>query len=309
MIFPQWGTTAYSSEDINWQIGLNEIQSQTDARWIELPIDLFQPTLVSTSVQAAQFTPTPEGVAEGIRAAHAMHYHVFVTPQLTVGGARPWAGEIQFPTVQQTQEWFDNYWHAFKPYVVAASRAGAEELAIGTEYELLQSAPAFLWNQLITRTHTFFSGKLTYDMNWSSMAHPIPTWMRHPYLASIGVSEYIPLTDVPKRLNPNVLAVLWKEKIKIALDSLAMQLGKPVLISEIGYRDSEDALYNTWELTTNAGADEVEQAAAYHAAFLNVLSDPSIAGIFVWAWSVPIFSPRCRLATQVLHHWYTTIQM
>jgi hypothetical protein len=210
--------------------------------------------------------------------------------------------------VQQTQEWFDNYWRTFKPYVVAASQAGAEELAIGTEYELLQSAPAFLWNQLITRIHTFFSGKLTYNMNWSSMAHPIPAWMQHPYLASIGVSEYIPLTDVPKRLNPNLLATLWKEKIKTALDSLAMQLGKPVLISEIGYRDSEDALYNTWELTTNAGADEVEQAAAYNAALLNTLSDPSIAGMFVWAWSVPLFSPNCRLAAQVLHHWYTTIQ-
>lgn len=307
MIFPQWGAAAYSTKDANWKVGLQEIQEQTGSRWIEMPINLFQPSLISTKVLATQTTPTPEAVAEGISVARAMRYHVFVTPQLTVGGARPWAGVIQFPTVQQTQEWFDNYWLTFKPYVVAASQAGAEELAIGTEYELLEEAPPSLWNQLLTRIRSVFSGMLTYDINWSSINRPIPSWMQNPYLSAIGVSEYIPLTDVQKRLSPDVLPELWREKIKTVLDSLALRSGKPVLISEIGYRDSADALYNTWERTTNAKADQVEQAAAYNAALMNATVDPYIAGIFIWAWSFPLFEPNCRLAAQVLHHWYTSI--
>lgn len=306
MIFPQWGTTAYSSEDANWKIGLNEIQEQTGARWIELPINLFQPSLTSTRILVTRSTPTPQAMAEGIHAARAMHYHVFVTPQLTVGGARPWSGDIQFPTAQQTRAWFDNYWSAFEPYVIAASRAGAEQLAIGTEYEQLEQAPPSLWNQLIRRMHTAFPGRLTYNMNWSSITHPIPSWMENPSLSAIGVSEYIPLSDVPQRLNPVVLPDLWREKVKPVLDSLALEVGKPVLISEIGYRDSTDALYNTWERSTNAPADPVEQAAAYNAALMNVTVDPHIAGIFVWAWSFPLFEPNCRPAAQVLHQWFTS---
>src|SRR5712691_9122201 len=42
VIFPQWGTTAYGPEDANWQMGLDDIQEQTAARWISLTIDLTQ---------------------------------------------------------------------------------------------------------------------------------------------------------------------------------------------------------------------------------------------------------------------------
>src|SRR5437868_2382201 len=38
LVFPRWGTTAYSPQDTNWSIGLQEIQQQTSAQWIELTI-------------------------------------------------------------------------------------------------------------------------------------------------------------------------------------------------------------------------------------------------------------------------------
>src|SRR5207247_4778686 len=228
VIFPQWGTTAYSPEDANWHTGLYAIQEQTAARWVSLTIDLTQLSPQATQVLTARNTPTPEAVGAGIRAARIMGYHVFVQPLITIADQHAWAGYIQFGTVQAAQSWFDSYWHTFKPYAVVAAQAGAEELAIGTEYELIQRAWAAQWKQLLARTHTVFSGKLTYDMNWTSLTSPIPLWMHNRLLTSIGVSVYIPLINRAERLQPKVIPGLWQEKIGKVLDMLSVELNKPV---------------------------------------------------------------------------------
>jgi hypothetical protein len=310
IIFPQWGTNAYGTSDANWKIGLNEIQAQTGALWIELPINLYQSSVTSTRVTTGSITPAPEAVAAGIREAKARHFHVFVVPLLSVGGNLTWSGSIQFSTEQQQQIWFDSYWQALQPYAIAAAQAGAEQLAIGTELEKLQYAPSALWNQLIERVHRVFSGPLTYDLNWSSMYNSIPTWMSNNLLSAIGVSEYIPLTDTPQRLDPSVLPSLWQEHIGKLLDRLALQTHHPVIVSEIGYRDSAYALYLPWMRDAAAQAqpaDPQEQAAAYDAALKSVLADPHVTGIFFWAWSVPLFQPNWNSAAKVLLKWYTSV--
>ncbi len=309
IIFPQWGTNAYSTSDTNWHIGLQDIQEQTGAQWIELPINLVQSSITSTYVQASQLTPTPAAVIAGIQAAHARKFHVFVVPLLTVEGALTWSGSIQFSTAQQTQAWFQGYWQALEPYVQAAAEAGAEQLAIGTELEQLQRASPLLWNQLIEQVQQMYSGILTYDINWSSLYLPMPSWMKNSSLSAIGISEYIPLTDTQQRLNPSVLLGLWKEKVGTVLDAFAAQLGKSVFISEIGYRNSIYALYRPWErdtLAASAPPDPQEQAAAYNAALSNAIVDPHISGIYFWAWSVPLFQPNWLPASKVLYQWYTS---
>ena len=311
VIFPQWGANAYSTADQNWQIGLKDIQQQTGAGWIELPINFYQSSITSTQVMTTTQTPTVEAVAAGIHTARAKGYHVFVVPLLSVEEADvlSWSGSIQFASQQQTQAWFDSYWQAFQPYVAASAQAGADQLAIGTEFELLQKAPPALWNQLIGRIHAIYHGSLTYDINWSSLYYPLPVWLHSPYLSAIGVSLYVPLIDTPQRLSPEKVSVLWREKIKTLLETFAIEVKKPVLISEIGYRNSAYALYLPWHRDAQAAAEPVdptEQAAAYDAALLNVIDDPRISGIFFWAWSMPMFAPNWLPATKILHKWYTS---
>ena len=322
IIFPQWGTNAYDTTDKNWQIGLNDIENQTSAQWIEIPVNLYQPSIYSTQVGVSATTPTPDAVAAGIRTAHSKYYHVFIVPLLTAGtdSSYNWSGSIQFSNIQQMQEWFDSYWQALQPYVVAAAQAGADEISIGTEFEKLQQAPASLWNQLIERVHQIFPGKLTYDMNWSSLYpyldpnsnNPIPSWMHNPSLYAIGVSVYIQLTDTPQRLDPATLPRLWQAKIGTLLDSFSTQLTKQVLISEIGYRDSNYALYRPWERDPQIQEikgqqpDPTEQAAAYDAALTNVVGDKHIGGIYFWAWSIDLFEPNWKPAAKILYKWYTS---
>ena len=322
IIFPQWGTNAYDTTDKNWQIGLNDIENQTSAQWIEIPVNLYQSSVTSTQVTVSNITPTPDAVAAGIRTAHSKYYHVFIVPLLSAGtdATYNWSGSIHFSNTQQMQEWFDSYWQALQPYVVAAAQAGADEMSIGTELEILQQAPVDLWNQLIERVHQIFPGKLTYDMNWSSLylylnptnnSSTLPSWMHNPSLYAIGVSVYIALTGSKQRLDPAILPGLWHDKIGTLLDLLSTQLTKQVLISEIGYRDSEFALYMPWVRDANAQAepaDPEEQAAAYDAALTNVIADKHIGGIYFWAWSVPLFEPNWKPAAKILYKWYTSPQ-
>jgi hypothetical protein len=321
VVFPQWGTTAYSASDANWQVGLKDIQQQTAAQWIELPINFYQATINSTQVLTTDRTPSPQAVAAGIRIAHAKHYRVFVVPLLTVTDPRgfTWSGSIKFDTVQETEAWFASYWQEYQPYVSAAAQAGADQLAVGTEFELLQVAPGTLplWNQLIAEIHQVFHGRLTYDINWSSLYYyqppsQPPSWLRNSSLSAIGVSVYNPLaTETQQHLDPNPdkLAALWKANIRDTLDTFAGQIGKPIIVSEIGYRDSAYALYQPWRRDAIAQAqprDPIEQAAGYDAALMNVLADPHITGIFFWAWSIDLFQPNYKLAAKVLHKWYTS---
>ena len=139
-------------------------------------------------------TSTVANFAYGVHFARALGYHVFVTPLVDVNGPNTWAGSIHLKTYQEQQQWFDSYWQILKPYVTAAAQAGVEQLAIGTEEELLQNnAPDSLWNGLIANIRSVFSGTLTYDTNWTQLQTVPPPWMHNPELKMIGVSGYLSL--------------------------------------------------------------------------------------------------------------------
>jgi hypothetical protein len=142
-------------------------------------------------------------------------------------------------------------------------------------------------------------------MNWSAISLPMSSWMHDPLLTSIGVSAYFPLTDKPERIAPAALPALWRAKIRTQLDAFALHLNKPILLSEVGYRNSTDALYQPWVSTTKAPPDPQEQAAAYAAVLSNVLNDPHIIGVYFWGWSVPVYEPNYHPAAQVLREWFS----
>jgi hypothetical protein len=308
--FPQWGTDAYSERDAKWLTELPNMRVQTAACWIEMPVLFYQASLTSMTVTQGPSTPSLASFNYGVHLAHALGLHIFVTPLLQVNGSQPWAGAIQFSTVQQEQKWFASYWQAIKPYAIAAAQAGVEQFALGTEEEWLQqNAPASLWNGLIANLRGVFPGTLTYDMNWTSLQKQPPAWMHNPGLKMIGVSTYLPIIDTPERVDPAQIFGLWKQKVKNQLDSFSTALGEPIFISEIGFRNSSDALYNSWESTSSAPADPAEQAAACDAALANILPDQHILGSFFWGWDdAGAFNLKGLQAAAVVHRYYMSLQ-
>jgi hypothetical protein len=310
IIYPQWVHNGYGDQDTIWQQDVGTIKTQTQAQWIEIPVLFSQATFSSTVVEVVPSTPGLQGFIGGIKRAHVLGYKVFFVPLMQVRQVGGWSGSITFNTKQKEQEWFDSYWQTIQPYVIAAANEHVEQMAIATELQTLQQAvPDALWNQLIARIQSIFKNTLTYDMNWSSLAMTLPTWLKNPGLTYVGVSTYIPLLDKAERIDPKDMPALWQQKIKTQLDAFSTQLGKQVLITEIGYRNSSDALYRTWESYSNAQPDPVEQAGAYNAVLTNVLTDTHIGGTFFWGWDdVGMFSIAGQPAVQVLQKWYTLTQ-
>jgi hypothetical protein len=146
---------------------------------------------------------------------------------------------------------------------------------------------------------------MTYDMNWTSVAYDLPSWMFNANLKTIGVSEYAPLIDTPARVDPGQIPALWQHKEKPKLDALAAALGKPILISEIGYRNSVDSLYNSWKAFSSAPPDPQEQAGACQAALESLVGDPNILGTFFWGWDdAQLFTLMGQPAVAVIHAYY-----
>lgn len=309
--FPQWNPTGYGQNDAKWITELSDMRKQTAACWVEMPILLYQASQNSTTVTTGPSTSTLSSFTYGVTYEHFLGLHIFVTPLLQVDGAKPWAGGIHFATYQQEQQWFESYWQAIKPYLVMATHSGVEQFTLGTEFEWLQEhAPGSLWNGLIAEFRSVFPGTLTYDTNWDVIQNQPPAWMQNTNLKMIGVSAYLPILNAPQRVDPKHIFGLWQQTVKRALDNYATALGKPIFLSEIGYRNSADALYHSWESTSSAPADPEEQAAAYDAALANSISDQHILGSFFWGWDdVGAFNLNGLQATTVIHSYYKTLQV
>ncbi len=309
MVFPEWSTGAYSDKDTAWQQGLAAIQQQTAARWIQMPALFLQATPSSTNVVAGGAAPTVASFVQGARTAHTMGYHVFFTALLGVQSPDgSWAADVELDTYQLQQQWFDSYWAALKPYIQAAAQEKVEQVAIGTEIEWMQqNASPDLWNTLIDNVRSIFSGTIVYDMNWSSLYLTLPSWMKNKDLGMIGVSTYVPLVSSPTEVDPTTIPALWKEKIGTYLDAASAQLGKKLLITEIGYRQNVDTLYNPWsQVQTSAAIDPSYQSAACDAALSYTMQDPNIDGIFFWGWdNVGALKLANQPATKILYKWYT----
>ena len=284
--FPQWSVDGYGGGDNEWLLGLSEMRRETGSCWVEMPLLMYQSSETSTNIVPGNSTPTIASFSYGIRLAHLEGLHVFVTSLLGTGGPSAWAANIKFSTVDQEQQWFQGYWQGFKPYLQAAAQAGAEQFSIGTEEQWLQiNAPDSLWNGLIANMHSVFPGALTYDMNWSALPLPLPNWMHNPLLKTIGISAYLPQSPIQEHLSQKQISNLWKTKTLPELDTFAERLGKPIFLSEIGYRATADALYHTWSDTSSAPVDRKEQMMACSVALENLLPDKHIDGTFFWGWT------------------------
>jgi hypothetical protein len=307
MVFPRWGTTVYGATDTAWNQGVLDIKRQTGARWIEIVVTLYQDTLTSTTVHASDGTPTPDAVAAGILTAKEAGFHVFVVPHLLIlqpGVKDSWGGWVNFSDPNQASAWFDGYWAALQPYLALAAETGADQFAMGNELIGLEPAPATLWNTLISRAHAVFPGVLTYNTNWSSLAGPPPGWMSNPLLSYIGISAYQSLVSQPQSLSAAQIEQVWRSQFLPLIDAYGAGTHKPILLSEIGYRNSTDTLYQPWVHSTSAPADPTLQAAAYEGALRAALGDQHIEGIYFYAWSNDEFAPNNLPAAAVLHQIY-----
>jgi hypothetical protein len=272
----------------------------TGATWVSVVVEQYQDTSASTKIFPTTRTVSDAGIASIVEQAHALHLNVALKPQIDVlnGAFRGTIGETFTPV--QWSAWFASYRAFISHYATLAQRLEVQQFVVGTELtEASLHAPE--WKSLVSTVRSKFSGSLTYAANYGSEVEGITWWNDLNY---IGVDAYYPLDTTEPDYG-------WSPYVG-QLAALAKQWGKPILLTEIGYRSVAGAVSEPWNVALTGPVDTQTQSSAYAAAFRAFASKRWFAGMYWWAWSPQIpngpsddgYSPQNKPAEKQLLAWY-----
>ena len=165
------------------------------------------------------------------------------------------------------------------------------------------------WRDLIAEIRAVYDGDLTYAANWYDDFEHIPFWDALDY---VGVQAYFPLSE-DEAPTVEALRAGWADH-ETSLRAVHEQTGKPVLFTEIGYRDVGHAAARPWEWPERHAtpeADEALQARLYTAFFEEVWPEPWLAGAMLWKFYPPSdrdhagdFTPQGKAAEAVIQRYF-----
>ena len=293
VVEPRWSATSYGPSDITFHNDLKQIQSATAARWTALTFSLYQQSATDLAIASGPGTLPPDNLRQGIAYARSLGLKVYVEPLLRVYGLpSEWGGFLKFSDEATLSRWFDVYWSALEPYFNAAQQAGAEQMSLGTELQYIEAGDPALWEAFIAKAHAVYHGQIIYGMNWNSpsITDP-PSWMSSPDLFGMGISAWWPIKVPGGSPTLTTMEDYWQQHILPIVDTFASTIGKPVLFSELGYRNTSDTLKDPYNITSSAPPDPQLQADAYTAACNAVFGDRHLVGIFIWAWNNDMLAP------------------
>ncbi len=255
------------------------------------------------------------GLLHTARLARQHGIRSLLKPHVWVRGRGAWPGDIDMGSAADWDAWFASYTRFLLHYAQVAETGRFDGLCIGTEL-LHATAPAHekAWRGLIKQVRRVYHGPLTYAANWSGEYQQIRFWDALDY---VGIQAYFPLSAAP---SPPLDTLLrgWQPHLR-ALAAWQKKIGKPVVFTEVGYKNTADAAARPWEWparTTPAPApDNATQARCYEALFRACWGQPWLNGVFIWKWYPGLaadgparrhadFTPQHKPAEAVLTRWY-----
>lgn len=262
----------------------------------------------------APFEENRRAVAEGIRMAHARGLKVLLVPHLWVesGG---WRAELDPGSDEGWAEWAESYRSFLLTWADVARETGAEMLSVGVELRSWVTTPrvtSFL--PILADVRRAYPGLLTYSANWDDVEYT----MILQDIDLIGINAFYPLADEEGAS----LGTLMRggERVADKLEQLARAEGKPILLTEIGYKTVASPAVKPWvwpEDMKEVVLSQRDQAEATFALVKPLLAKPWFAGFFVWRiYADPEdvsqepefgFSPRGKESEGVIRDAFTSI--
>jgi len=284
----------------------------TGATWASVLVTGYQNTVDSTSIdRSSDATPTDASLVRAIRRAHELHLRVMLKPHVDLASdPSHWRGQIG-PAFGDDEwaAWFASYREFIVHYAQLAADTGCEQFSVGCELDSTVGHEAE-WRALVAAVRAVFHGTLTYadDMvEWDPQA--VAWWDR---VDLIGEDAYPTLTH---KLHPTVADLLhgWRTSYLPKLKALADRWGKPVILTEIGYRSILGGAQQPADWQREGPVDLQVQARAYSAALTVVAHRGWIRGLYWWQWEPDPaaggekdtgFSPHGKPAEKILRTWY-----
>jgi len=254
----------------------------------------------------ARKVPAPNDFQRLIAQAHQLGLKVIVMPIVLLKNPQgsEWRGVIEPP------DW-DDWWRQYNEFILyfadIAREGKADALIVGSELVSTEKYTA-KWRKLVAAVRPrFWGGELGYSANWDHY-RPVQFW---DDLDFIGMTSYYKLAD---RENPTVEEIVQRWQ-PIRKDILAWQrrIGKPLLLTEVGWCSQEGAAMAPWNYYQNQNGTPaaLEEQRRLYEAFIRVWDDtPELMGVIWWEWRDSNggpgdygYTPKNKPAEQVLRRW------
>jgi hypothetical protein len=309
---PTWGSqrgitlVTYSSAGYGTpQAGsyLRQIRA-VGAEWVQLDPTWYQADAGSNEIAAAPQTPADRTVERAVHTAHQAGLKVLLKPVVDVApGGSVYRGKIK-PTDRAA--WFASYTAFVSHYAGLATRTKVDEFSVGAELAGV-SGDREAWLPVVSAVRARYRGPVLYAANFDEYRH-VAFWDQ---LDLIGIDAYWPLAHEPTT-DVTALRAAWRP-IRDELREYADRAGRRILFAEAGYTSQHGTTTAPWSWTVSRTQDQAEQAAAYEA-LLRTFDDQSWwAGVFWWAWDVPLadsshiplgYTPHGKTAEKVIRRWW-----
>jgi hypothetical protein len=239
--------------------------------------------------------------------ARARGLDVFLFPILRLedesGGN--WRGNLQPADV-------DAFYASYEAYILAfaelAERLSVPLLSVGSELASMDvDTPR--WRKIIAAVRRVYHGALTYSANWDHYDEVA----FFDALDYAGVTGYFELSEKAKALEEDppieTLVHSWRE-VHRRLMRWQHRIGKPILITEVGYLSQRGAAARPWNEGANEALDLDLQRRCYEA-FRRVWDgEDRLAGAYFWNWfgwggpTSKEYTPRAKPAAREVGAWY-----
>ena len=245
----------------------------------------FMQTATSNDLGSGPWTEPDQSLGAAFDAAHAAGLAVQFIPTAWVGvagvGTFYWRGAIH-PTDHNA--WFDSYRNTLNHYADLATQHHVELFGVGSEMISLENEVS-QWQHTISDARKHYAGPITYFTVYATV-NRIKWWQ---YVDVPGVSPYMSLSTTPVPSYAELVRA-WKTSHLPYLRQIEAYVGRPLLVSEIGYASSVGAATHP----ENGGAgtpDESVQTTLYQAFLDAVMSDPALDGVSFYRWSATEVGP------------------
>jgi len=204
------------------------------------------------------------------------------------------------------------FYASYEAYILAfaelAERLSVPLLSVGSELASMDVDTA-RWRKIIAAARRVYHGALTYSANWDHYEEVA----FFDALDYAGVTGYFELSEKTRALeeDPPIerLVHSWRE-VHRRLMRWQHRIGKPILITEVGYLSQRGAAARPWNEGANEALDLDLQRRCYEA-FRRVWDDEDrLAGAYFWNWfgwggpTSKEYTPRAKPAAKEIGAWY-----
>jgi len=288
--YASWWQGTFASPDSTTAI---RQMAGTGANTISISPTQFLGSRTGDTIAPNQQTETDANLLKAIAEAKAAGMAVVLKPHIDVAD---WSASRTDIQASNPAAFFASYKSFVVHYAQMAQKAGVEIFAVGTELSKM-TAPVHTpyWNDIIAAVRQVYTGKLTYAANYGEEKQ-VQFWDR---LDFIGTDLYAPLTNVT---NPTVDQLVqawvgppiasWSQTVyggKPILDyyrDLSAAWGKPIFVTEIGFRSRDGANVEPWAFGKGGVVDQQEQTDLFTAFFkaLEMKNTGWVKGLSIWDW-------------------------